>query len=260
MSSGLVTKSQWVVTMILLSSCTADTRPSAVLPEMGNSRVRVLFPTALAMDSVQARVLMSEVETQPAFQGIPEPRRLTTPVRVSLVVHEREDSDGWAFARERTIVLPFPAVFEWTQRKRIRVIRHELAHLSLAEFLNYAAMPLWFSEGFAEWQAGGVSCEIDVRVRLHVLTLGTRNLPELAALDESRLSYDLATTFFDYLNRRSAGGMMNGSVLRAVRDRGLREGLHSVSGVSLEELERQWRAHIMASFSELPEGDACEPE
>ena len=51
----------------------------------------------------------------------------------------------------------------------MRVLEHEMAHIALAEFFDHrAVVPKWFDEGFAEWAAGGMTCEGRIRVEIEV--------------------------------------------------------------------------------------------
>ena len=172
-------------------------------------------------------------------------------VTVSLVEKRREGYEGWAFAVQSVVVIALDDVALWDDDKLRRVIRHEVSHVGMARVLGGRVAPIWFSEGFAEWAAGGPDCAGQVRLGLNVLTryAGGRALGHLDNPDRvSRNAYDLYASFFSFIEDRYPGPLEEGALLVAVREEGVRDGIENTFGKTVEELEREWQQHLFSVF------------
>ena len=137
-------------------------------------------------DSVLARTLLTRASANDTFPGLPRARDsvlvVIAPDKATFeaMVGPRAPEWGAAFAfpGERRIVMQ-GAGAPSSAGDPLRVLRHELAHLALFEFLG-AAAPRWFDEGYASYAAGEWDREDVIAANLG-LALGRNR--SLAALD-----------------------------------------------------------------------------
>ena len=233
--------------------------PAGRLWAMGNDRVRVVFPSEEALDSAKARQLITVVERHSSIAGLPPNilagRRLT----ISLAAEAIPGVEGRAFPVSRLIVIPFDNSVNWSQEKLTRIIRHELAHIGLATFLDYAQTPIWFTEGFAEWAAGEMTCLARVRINIdsRIRRSQGRSPPRIAMLSRTRLSYDYATTFFQFLDKAENGVVVKGALLKNVRDHGVVDGIAVATGTDLESLEARWWSYLSDRYGGVLDDLTC---
>ncbi|MCE9603188.1 MAG: hypothetical protein K8S21_13365 [Gemmatimonadetes bacterium] len=209
-----------------------------------------------------AQAVLAAAVARDSFPGLP---RLTDPVRIQLAPDERTFREwvgagapdwggAFAFPAERLIVMQgrnaAAAVGD-----PMATLRHELAHLALAEVLR-GQVPRWFDEGYASYAAGEWGRE---EVLATSVGLIWRGIPTLAGLDSgfyagsgrAERTYALAhravaelasldrerglTLFFDYWRRE-------GSFERALR---------SAYGMTSADFERHWRARVRRQYGAL---------
>lgn len=121
-----------------------------------------------------------------SFPGLPRPR-----ARVELAIApDRDTFRRWigegvpewgaavAFPAEQRIVMQGSRASS-DAGDPLQVLRHELAHLALHEFLG-AIAPRWFDEGYASFAAGEWARDQVIATNL---ALALRGVPSLAALD-----------------------------------------------------------------------------
>jgi hypothetical protein len=101
------------------------------------------------------------------------------------------------------LVLPVYSSSRTLGGDRARVLRHEWAHLGLAQHLGVLRAPRWFDEGYAEWAAGWDRSEA---WRLRLLLASGRAPPlDSLTLDwprdaaSARAAYLLSATALEYL-------------------------------------------------------------
>lgn len=210
-------------------------------------RVRVVFPIAASISVSQAHGLLRVAESVTWSSGLPSfyvPKRSMT---ICLALHPRGGVSGWRSVASWLVVLPLSESFTWSERKLRRVLQHEFAHILLADFLGsqYRTVPMWFVEGFAEWAAGGLTCEGRVRVEIEIRDRLRARLP-LLTLDKAwdtlptRLAYDVAASFVEFLDRRDEGHVGAGHLLANVEAYGWTLGFERTFGADRSVLEALW--------------------
>lgn len=140
-------------------------------------------------DARLAASLAASAEARDTFPGLPRPR-----VRVAIWVAPDDDTfrrwagDGapewgqaFAFPLERRIVLHGHRSGKGGDA--LSVLRHELAHLALHEFLGDLP-PRWFDEGYASYAAGEWGRD-EVLATNFSLAIAFGRLPTFAGLDSS---------------------------------------------------------------------------
>jgi hypothetical protein len=227
--------------------------------------VRVVFPTEEATDSPRAHLLIEAVRAQMPVRGFRNDLLNGQRLTIRLVTDRRLATDASSDPSNRLIILPAPDVFEWKPELLARVLRHELAHVAVGVFFNFPLLPVWFEEGFAEWAAGGLDCKGEARVRLDLVVRKQRRAapPRIfgpTALKRSRLAYDYFGTFFQFMEERGAGALSNGTLLGAIKVRGISRGASQVFAVDLQELEKEWQNYVIGRYADIPKGYSCDRE
>jgi len=148
-------------------------------------RVTVRFAVP---DSLVARATVRALEEAPALPGLPA--GLPTGV-TAVLAHSPAAFDAFTGGRvpEWRAGVAIPAlglmVIPAGEGTRVlgaegrRVLRHEWAHLGLAQYLGPARIPRWFDEGYAQWVSGGWDASEAWRLRVS-LAFGT--VPSLDSL------------------------------------------------------------------------------
>jgi hypothetical protein len=137
-------------------------------------------------DAPLARSLLAAAVQQDTFPGLPRPaERLLIQIAPDRAAFRSWIGDGapewgaaFAIPDERRIIMQGSAAPS-TAGDPLRVLRHELAHLALHEFLG-PGTPRWFDEGYASFAAG--EWDRDQVIATNV-ALAWRGVPSLAALD-----------------------------------------------------------------------------
>ncbi len=133
-----------------------------------------------------ARSLLAAAVRQDTFPGLPRPAaRLLIQIAPDRAAFRSWIGDGapewgaaFAIPDERRIIMQGSAAPS-TAGDPLRVLRHELAHLALHEFLG-PGTPRWFDEGYASFAAG--EWDRDQVIATNV-ALAWRGVPSLEALD-----------------------------------------------------------------------------
>lgn len=144
--------------------------------------------TAFPGDLPLARSLLAAALARDTFPGLPRPRDR---VVIAIAPDERRFRE-WIgpYAPEWGAAVAFPDDRRIVMQGRragsdagdpIRVLRHELAHLALAEALGDLP-PRWFDEGYASYAAG--EWDRDAALATNV-ALALRGMPGFASLDSS---------------------------------------------------------------------------
>ena len=121
---------------------------------------------------------------------------------------------------------------------------------------------MWFSEGLAEWVAGGLTCEGKVRIALDLrlrsaggaeaplLNVGVLR-PNRSLHDQSsRVEYDYSASFFEYLAARDEALLEGHALLIAVNDRGVVPAVEHLVGAQLSEVIEQWQLHLKREYGD----------
>jgi hypothetical protein len=196
-----------------------------------------------------------------SLRGFPQRNLGGGPITISIVAHETPGVEGAAFGDQRTIVLPL-TVASTSRTSELRgLMRHELTHIALSTPIGRQKLPKWFEEGFAEWAAGGLSCQGATRINVNLLVnpslLGDSNVLDSPDLAASRVGYDLFTTFFEFLDRRNPG--VNLTLLDSINAHGLDTGIRRAVGVDLPALKEQWRSATLRKYGVGSSQEVCRP-
>ena len=211
---------------------------------------RLVFPDVATICLVKARRILDALEEERNVPGLPADAPLLDPITISLALDMPQGLDARSTLRTATVILPLRRSLGWKEAKLRRVLRHELAHIAIADYLGYRDMPPWFTEGFAEWVSGGLTLEGHARVEIEIQRRSTRIGELLPGLQDAwedlpkRLAYDFFASFFEFLESRQPFLLRNGDLLRRVRDQGLRTALSTVFGGELGELEAAWHGSL----------------
>lgn len=236
---------------------------SGLRDEHIESDIRVVYPEGIPYDSLLAEHVRLILRDSRATPGFGESPPNADKVIVSFATKLQDGIDGSSVPRDWLITLPVEMATRWKPTKLRHVLQHEFAHVRLGNFLDHVDVPLWFREGFAEWAAGGISCEGQMRIHLDLLWRQLRNdrlpqLDDLGATGRSRLDYDYYTTFFEYLDERSRGGVADGRLLEAVKRGGVEIGLRQLLRLKMEAAVQGWQTYLRNRYQVLPKEFACE--
>lgn len=225
-------------------------------------RISVLFNRDAAPTLAEVKRLVDLVRETDSLHGFPRRYLGTSPVTVSIVARQSSGVDGTAFSEERIISLPLAAVSEWRTEDLRTLLRHELTHVALAGLRKRTQFPKWFEEGFAEWAAGGLSCEGAARIRVNLL-LKNALLSDTSLFNDqhvvaARVGYDLYGTFFEFLERRAPG--TNSLMLDSVNAYGLESGIERLMGADLATLKQQWLSELQKQYGDLGGQGTCSSE
>ena len=146
-----------LATLFVLLVATRATAQSAGAERLDRGRFTIIaFPSDLPL----ARTLLDEAQRNDSFPGLPRPSEL---VLVAIAPDARRfrewtgaGAPDWgaaiAIPDEQRIVMQGSGAGSGAGDPR-SVLRHELAHLALHEYLG-ALPPRWFDEGYAGYSAG----------------------------------------------------------------------------------------------------------
>ena len=135
------------------------------------------------------------------------------------------------------------------------MLRHEWAHLGMYEYLDGLVVPRWFGEGYAEWAAGWDRSEA---WRLRLL-MATGQAPPLDSLTlgfprdaaSAGAAYLLAATAVEYLVQESGERGLELFLGRWRETRSFEGALRATYGVTAEQFEEDWRAHVKDRYGWL---------
>jgi hypothetical protein len=233
--------------------------PAQDAPErLDRGRFVVLF---YPRDRQLAQSLGNHAIATDTFPGLPRPEQRVIIAIAPDRARFREWAGGapeWgsaiAFPETRRIVLQGSRAGS-DAGNPLDVLRHELAHLALHEYLGDLA-PRWFDEGYASYVAGEWGRE---EVLMTNLALAVRGMPTLEELEASfnrgataaQSAYALAyRAVSDLAQLDRARGLTlllqywksSGSLERAMR---------SAYGMTLTDFESRWRSHTRRQYGAL---------
>lgn len=226
------------------------------------NRGRVVLPATATLDAHAVGRILNSLDETDFVRGFPNGFPFRRRVTISLAVEwPNPIADAWSRPAQALIVLPLSTALAWDDGKLRRIMRHELAHLGLAAYLEYRTIPQWFDEGFAEWSAGGLTCEGSWRIWIEVQRRGESGVAwpqqnETGSGLDDRLAYDLYSTFVEYLDTAWVGVVSSGALLSSVKEHGLNGAFREALGTDLGSLVEGWRMYVAQRFAAEP---ACGP-
>ena len=217
---------------------------------------------AMPRDLGLARNLLADAMTRDTFPGLARPR---LPATVWIAPDERtlhtwigagfpEWGAAVAFPEVRRIIMQGQGASSRAGDPRV-TLRHELAHLALAEAMGRLA-PRWFDEGYASYAAGEWNRD-DVLASSVVLAL--RGVPHFAALDtlisggtvRAEQGYALAHLAIADLAAKDPRGGLALLFRYWAESRSLDQGLRRAYGVTLDGFEDEWRRATRTRYGAL---------
>ncbi len=218
---------------------------------------RVVYPAGSWVDDEEIQRLLGVLAEERTIRGMPRWFRLGRVVTISLSNGLPEGADGRAVVDKAVVILPLNRIANWGDDRLRRVVRHELAHIGVAEAVgpgHRKEIPRWFDEGFAEWSSEGRWAERYARVDVEVCrraAIGS-GMPSVDG-DWSDVSmqteYDFFASFIEFLESRRAGVISEGELLERIRDRGFSSGLSETLGQRLKDLEGAWHRSLQKRAS-----------
>ena len=209
-----------------------------------------------------ARAVLAAAIARDSFPGLP---RLSDTVRIQLAPDERtfdewvgdgapEWGGAFAFPAERLIVMQGRNAAAAAGDPLV-TLRHELAHLALAEALR-GQVPRWFDEGYASYAAGEWGRE---EVLITSVGLIWRGIPTLAGLDSGfyagsgRAERAYALAYRAVAELASLDPERGLSLLFGYweREGSFERALRSAHGMTSADFERHWRARVRRQYGAL---------
>jgi hypothetical protein len=227
------------------------------------SAVNVVMPRDHVEDSTMAALLRATVRTQRPFPGLPQ-SILERGITVEVVSGGHGGADAFAIPALLTIYLPHSHARRWSQAFLHRTVRHELAHIALHTAIKPAVVPHWFSEGYATWASGPLSCYSATRIsvavmmnREHVSSIMRLGGPP--PLGSTALANDLYASAVDHLVA-TMGETNLARFLRQVRRGGFAAAMVQETGLTEAEFEARWQSHLVQSFGYTDLDTGCDSD
>ncbi|MBN1459716.1 MAG: hypothetical protein JXA57_09260, partial [Armatimonadetes bacterium] len=132
-----------------------------------------------------------------------------------------------------------------------RVVPHEVAHVLMARALSEAfpSLPAWVGEGVAEYAAGQRASFVDPAALQAIgrgRSLAVRDLDAAIRAQDSNsgLAYAQSTSLVHFLVSRQGDEVISELLGSLRRTRNFERSLQEVTGLDLNELEREWRRSV----------------
>ena len=245
-------------TAVLLIGLLSTFRPYELLGSQGlpatvvsGGRGRLVFASSVKVGIGHSQRMLEILDGELETPGFPADFELDRPVTISLATQwSHLDADAWAHPPDALIVLPLEESRAWSEEKLRSVLRHELTHIRIGAFLGFHhSLPRWFEEGFAEWAAGGVTCEGEWRLRIDLQRRKVAELPVPRLGGDwmgvpKRIAYDYYAMFFEYLDAWRPGFVASGDLLALVKKHDLESALLIGLGMDLSRVERGWKSYL----------------
>lgn len=163
---------------------------------------------------------------------------------------------GVAFPQRGFIVLPAYASPRGNVGELPTVLRHELAHVALERYLSPAAIPRWFTEGYASWAAGQLDFEAGWILRLSFLTGRAPPLDSLilgwpAGAADARVAYLLSASAVQWLHERGGDRVLALFLERWKASGRFEASLRATYGLTLGQFERYWIESVRRRYGWL---------
>jgi hypothetical protein len=145
----------------------------------------------------------------------------------------------------------------WEHADMRRVARHEVAHLLLEAATRHAAIPRWFSEGFAIDASGEHDFERFKALAIASFTRGLVPLSELDAAfstgpDQVNVAYAESADFVAFLLRTEGDGRFPVLVSHLATGLDFASGIRRTYGSPLSHFESEWRHDVEIRFLTAP--------
>ena len=218
-----------------------------------------------AKDSLIALAVVRFLDGQDALPGL----RDSVPHAVRAVLaHSSEAFDevtgsavpewsaGVAIPRLNMLVVAIGEGFQILDSEGRRTLRHEWAHLGLADALDGLRAPRWFDEGYAQWASGGFRAMESWKLRL-LLALGRAPPMDSLTLSwpsgraEAEIAYLLSASAVTHLFAESGDRGMAVFVEQWRLHRAFELAFRSVFGLTTSQFEEDWKKHVKDRYGWL---------
>jgi hypothetical protein len=258
-TAAVTTAVMTVVTLALLV-VTPSALPSQTAPErLDRSRFTFLF---FASDRQLASSLAAHAIATDTFPGMPRPTQRV----IIAIAPDRQRFREWVgnASPEWGSAVAFPATRRIVMQGRnagsdagnpLVVLRHELAHLALHEYLGELA-PRWFDEGYASYSAAEWGRE---EVLMTNLALALRGMPTLEELEASfgggataaQSAYALAYRAVVELAVLNPNGGLTQFFTYWKQTRSMERAMRRAYGMTTTDFERRWRTRTRTQYGVL---------
>ncbi len=218
-----------------------------------------------AEDSLVAAAVLGFLDGQAALPGLPDsvPGAVRAVLAHSLEAFDEvtgsvipEWSAGVAIPRLSTLVVTTAKGSRLLDSEGRRTLRHEWAHLGLADALEGLRAPRWFDEGYAQWASGGFDAMEIWKLRL-LLALG--KAPSMDSLTlrwpsgraEAEVAYLLSASAVTYLLGESGDRGLRIFLDRWREDEIFEPAFRSVFGLTTSQFEEDWKKHVKDRYGWL---------
>ena len=216
-------------------------------------------------DSLVAAAVLAFLDGQADLPGLPDsvPGAVRAVLAHSFEAFDEvtgsvvpEWSSGVAIPRLSTLVVTPANGSRLLDSEGRRTLRHEWAHLGLAEALEGLRAPRWFDEGYAQWASGGFRAMEAWKLRL-LLALG--NAPSMDSLTlrwpsgraEAEVAYLLSASAVTYLLGEGGDRGLRIFLDRWRLDRAFEPAFRSVFGLTTSQFEEDWKKHVKDRYGWL---------
>lgn len=164
---------------------------------------------------------------------------------------------GVAYPARNAMVLRSPRLVPGHEEDLVEVFTHELTHLVLAERFGDHAVPRWLNEGLAMYEAYEWRPAQDVQMGKYVLSDQLIPLEELTQAFSRdaygvRQAYLQSYSLVNHILSEYGRPAFHGLIERLSRGEAFEQAAPVALGVSLEELEAEWRRHLRFRYNLIP--------
>jgi hypothetical protein len=159
---------------------------------------------------------------------------------------------AYASSRDNSIVMGVSRA-ERDADTFVSILKHELAHLYLASYIEHDSLPRWLNEGVCQWASGGISelLSIGRSTEIERATLLGRLIP-LDALGRGfphddkqlRLAYQQSLSFVEFVVAEHGREALIEVLDAMSKGSDVREAFRAGTGVELSELEISWHERL----------------
>jgi hypothetical protein len=171
-----------------------------------------------------------------------------------------DNTPSWAvavaYAGENLIILNSPGVLG-VRQDILTTFRHELTHIVVGQAFRGAYVPRWLNEGLAMYEAAEWDLGRITHMSRAVLTDSLIPIQDLLTgfpddYQQAILAYDQSFYLVAYLMTRNDREAFHKFIAEYSREKNMALALQRVYGLSISELEKEWRKHLRLRFSWLP--------
>ena len=219
--------------------------------ELSGANVRVRYQGSDSSRAARALRVLERIDLLPALGQVPERPLLTiAPTRevMDSLAGGRVPEWGAAVALSERMEMVVPGRQLWPPSpvEEARILRHEWAHLALAQELGGLRIPRWFNEGYAEWSAGGWRGGGAWKLRVALAMGGAPSLDSLAlrwpaGRTPSEVAYLLSASVIEYLVVSSGPRALEAFFHEWRETRSFDGAMRAVYGATPAQLEADWR-------------------